>query len=170
MRHIDIGSQSIFANLLAAAVPVTFLDYRPLSVSMNGLTRLGGDILALPFLDASVDSLSCLHVVEHIGLGRYGDPLNPLGTHAACSELQRILAPGGTLYLALPVGKPRTYFNAHRVYDPRRIVDYFSDLIMTEHSGVHDSGEYVEKVGLGEFSRNEYACGMFRFSRPPFGR
>src|SRR5205807_5995192 len=78
----------------------------PLSLH-DALPILEGDILALPFRDQSVVSLSCLHVVEHVGLGRYGDGLNPEGTQQALAELQRVLAVEGNLFLSLPVGRPR---------------------------------------------------------------
>ena len=61
---------------------VTYVDIRP--VGGHGwrvsLTRQGS-LLALPFADApACASLSCLHVIEHIGLGRYGDPVDPRGS------------------------------------------------------------------------------------------
>ena len=74
------------------------------------------DICALPFADGSIQSLSCMHVVEHVGLGRYGDPLDPMEIEWQCSELQRVLAPGGDLLFVVPVGKPRIMYNAHRIY------------------------------------------------------
>ena len=164
--HVDVGSQTIFANLLAATVPVVFVDYRPLQASLSGLTCIGSDILALPFRDASIHSLSCLHVAEHIGLGRYGDNLNPSGTRLACAELARVLAPGGNLYFALPVGHPRVYFNAHRVHTPDTILEYFAKLHLEEFSGVHDDGHFVERAELTEFLDSDYACGFFWFRRP----
>ena len=163
--HIDIGSQTIFANLLSAVCPVTFVDYRPLKASLTGLTSLGADILHLPFPDNSVRSLSCLHVVEHIGLGRYGDQLNPSGSRDSCKELARILCPGGYLYFALPVGKPKVCFNAHRIHAPITILEYFSELELVELSGVHDDGRFVERVDIDEFSESDYACGMFVFKK-----
>lgn len=165
-RHMDIGSDNMLANLLAAVVPVTFVDYRALAVGMPGLVRASGDILHLPFLDASIESLSCLHVVEHVGLGRYGDALNPEGTRQACAELQRVLAPGGNLFLALPVGRPRVCFNAHRVHAPRAMIEYLDRLKLAEFSGVLDSGRYTEGADLDQFRDNDYACGMYWFSRP----
>jgi len=164
-NHVDIGSLTMFVNLLSAVLPVTFIEYRPLRSSIIGLTSLSGDILNLPFHDGSVESLSCLHVIEHIGLGRYGDPLNPHGTHKACAELMRVLAPGGNLYLAVPVGKPRVCFNAHRIHAPKTIVEYFAGLELVEFSGVHDDGQFAERVSLEEFEDSRYACGMFRFRR-----
>jgi len=166
MAHVDIGSQTIFASLLGAVVPVTFVDYRPLHVNLSGLACLGADILHLPFGDGSVESLSCLHVAEHIGLGRYGDPLNPDGTRMACSELKRVLATGGNLYFALPIGKRRVCFNAHRIHDAKTIIEYFPGLDLVEYSGVHDDGRYVEKVDIDEFADSQYACGLFWFRKP----
>lgn len=98
-RHVDVGSDVKFVTMLTTHLPVTFVDIRPLRAeSVKRLTSLGGDLLALPFADGSVASLSCLHVAEHIGLGRYGDLLDPSGTRRACSELNRVLAPGGNLF------------------------------------------------------------------------
>ena len=164
-QHVDIASQTMFINLLSAVLPVTFVDYRPLEAHMDGLTNHGGDILSLPFTDGSIESLSCLHVAEHIGLGRYGDPINPRGTYQAARELARVLALGGNLYFVLPVGKPRVCFNAHRIHASETIIEYFSDLEPVEFSGVHDDGRFVECVGLDEFKKSEYACGLFRFRK-----
>lgn len=164
-QHVDIGSETMFVNLLSAVLPVTFVDYRPLEDRMEGLTNRSGDILNLPFDDGTIESLSCLHVAEHIGLGRYGDPLNPDGTRQACAELLRVLATGRNLYFALPVGKPRVCFNAHRIHTPETIIEYFSELELVELSGVHDDGRFVERVGLDEFCESEYACGMFWFRK-----
>jgi len=160
-RHADIGSQTMFVNLLSAVLPVTFVDYRPIETGMDGLTHRSGDILNLPFTDGSIESLSCLHVAEHIGLGRYGDPLNPNGTRQACAELQRVLAPGGNLYFVLPVGRPRVCFNAHRIHTPRTILEYFGGLELVEFSGVRDDGCFVEQASLDELAHSRYACGMF---------
>jgi hypothetical protein len=164
-QHVDVASQIIFPNLLAGAIPVVFVDYRPLEARLTGLQCIGGSLLCLPFADKSVASLSCLHVIEHIGLGRYGDPLDPQGTNKAARELSRILAPGGGLFLAVPIGRPRLCFNAHRIHSAEQIREMFSELTLVEFSGVHDDGRYVERVGLGEFSESNYACGFFWFRR-----
>ena len=165
IQHVDVGSQTLFANLLGAVVPVRFVDYRPLRARLNGIHSLAGSILQLPFPDRSLLSISCLHVAEHVGLGRYGDPLDPQGTYKAARELSRILAEGGSLYFALPVGKPRLCFNAHRIHNAEAICEYFSPLGLVEFSGVHDDGTFVERVGLSEFKESDFACGFFWFRR-----
>ena len=164
-QHVDIGSHTMFVNLLSAVLRVIFVDFRPLAVNLAGLASCGGDILSLPFADSSVESLSCLHVAEHIGLGRYGDRLNPLGTQQACAELQRVLALGGDLYFAVPVGHSRVCFNSHRIHSPQVIVRYFSDLELVEFSGIYDNGQYVERVPLDVFVGSNYACGVFWFRK-----
>jgi SAM-dependent methyltransferase len=164
-QHVDIGSQTMFVNLLSAVLPVTFVDYRPLEAHMEGLNNRSGDILNLPFANNSLASLSCLHVAEHIGLGRYGDPLNPNGTRQACAELSRVLAQGGNLYFALPVGRPRVCFNAHRIHAPQTVLEYFPGLELIEFSGVRDDARYVERISLDELKNSEYACGMFWFRK-----
>jgi hypothetical protein len=163
--HIDIGSQTMFVNLLSAFVPVFFIDYRPLHAAIDGLSCMSADILSLPFSDKSVPSLSCLHVAEHIGLGRYGDELNPWGTRRACDELQRVLAQGGNLYFVVPVGEPRVCFNAHRIHSSKTILSYFAALDLVEFSAVDDNGRYFNDLNPSELDEAEYACGMFWFSR-----
>jgi hypothetical protein len=165
-RHVDIGSLLDFVSALSASIPVTFVDYRPLDVTVPGLTCVAGDIVALPMVDGSQGSVSCLHVAEHIGLGRYGDPLDPAGTQKAASELARVLAPGGHLYFALPIGRPRLCFNAHRIHSAAQIRAYFAGLELVEFSGVDDTGRFREDLPLDALDRCEYGCGMFRFHQP----
>ena len=124
--HVDVGSHHMFVVLLSKIVPVTMVDIRPLSLPMNTLQFKKGSILDLPFEDNCVPSLSSLSVVEHIGLGRYGDPLDPYGTEKAIEELKRVLAPGGSLYLAVPVSDQNVvHFNAGRILS----IDYLYGLI-----------------------------------------
>lgn len=164
-QHVDVGSLVIFSNLLGAVMPVTFVDYRPLEAKLTGLTSVGGSILDLPFESGTVKSLSCLHVAEHIGLGRYGDPLDPLGTAKAAGELARILAPSGNLFFALPVGHPRVCFNAHRVHSPETVPRYFPGLELVEFSMVNDDGAFVEKAPPATAADCHYACGMYWFTK-----
>ena len=163
ISHIDIGSQVDFAGLLSVITSVTFFDIRPLKVKLNNFTSIRASILSLPCGDKSVHSLSCLHVAEHVGLGRYGDPLDPQGTHKACRELSRILAHSGNLYFSLPVGKPRLCFNGHRIHTPETILDYFSNLECVELSGITDDGEFIENIDMSILDKSNYACGLFWF-------
>lgn len=163
--HVDIGSKVDYVGFLTAVTNVTFIDIRPLSARLENLTNLPGSILDIPYPDASVASLSCLHVAEHIGLGRYGDPLDPLGTAKACAELRRVLAPGGNLYFGLPVGKPRVCFNAHRIHSTGQILRYFEGLTLREFSFVDDGGGYTVNADMAVADSAKYGCGLFHFSK-----
>lgn len=164
--HVDVGSRVEFVCFMTSHLPVTFVDIRPLEASVEGLSSVTGSILDMPFPDQSVQSLSCLHVAEHIGLGRYGDPLDPLGTRKAATELERVLAPGGQLLFSLPVGEPRVCFNAHRVHDPLDVVDMFPELRLDEFASVDDSRTFRRHCEPESVRGAQYACGMYRFSRP----
>jgi SAM-dependent methyltransferase len=163
--HMDVASQTVFAGLLSAVLPVTYMDYRPFKVTLSNLECVEGNILNMPFNNDSISSISCLHVAEHIGLGRYGDPLDPDGTRKAALELKRVLSRGGNLFFAVPVGRPRVCFNAHRIHVAKTICEYFSGLRLMEFSGVHDNGLFVEKTDLAEFDKSDYALGMFWFKK-----
>src|SRR5581483_4702117 len=98
--HVDVGSSVVATGVISAFVPLLFVDFRPLMARLPNLESIAADITRLPFADGSVASLSSLHVIEHIGLGRYGDRIDPEGWRAGLCELERVLAPGGRLYLS----------------------------------------------------------------------
>lgn len=165
VQHVDVGSHHLFVAGLSAFTNVHFVDYRPVDVHIDAIDAVGGDVLRLPFADDSLMSLSCLHVAEHIGLGRYGDPLNPLGTRQAIAELQRVLAPKGRLYFSVPVGRQRVCFNAHRVHSPYQILEYFDSLQLESFGCVLDNGTYVNEADVEMIEHANYACGLFLFMK-----
>ncbi len=163
--HVDIGSEVRWVGLLSSITKVTFIDIRPFDTDLKNLIIEKGDILNIPFRDASINSLSCLHVAEHVGLGRYGDKLDVNGTKKACSELSRVLKVNGNLYFSLPVGKQKTCFNAHRIHAPKTIISYFENLELVELSGVTDSGRFIENTDIDVLENSKYACGLFWFRK-----
>ncbi|MBK6532706.1 MAG: hypothetical protein IPF99_24860 [Deltaproteobacteria bacterium] len=90
-EHVDISSTLHFCTLVSAFVPVRFFDYRPAPVTLAGLTCGAADLTRLPFADRSIASLSCMHVLEHVGLGRYADPVDYDGDLKAFAELRRVV-------------------------------------------------------------------------------
>jgi SAM-dependent methyltransferase len=165
-HHVDVGSRIDFVGFLTTITKVTFIDIRLLEATLENFESKKGDILALPFGDNSVESLSCLHVAEHIGLGRYGDSLDPQGTKKAVKELSRVLAPGGNLYFSVPVGRPRLCFNAHRIHSPQQILDYFDGLDLVELSGIDDNGVFTRNIDINILRNCNYGCGLFWFKKP----
>lgn len=164
--HVDIGSSILTVGVISAFMPTVFMDYRPLNAKLPNLLSIGGSIVSLPFATASITSLSCMHVLEHIGLGRYGDPIDPDGARKAASELARVLAPGGRLYLTVPVGRERVCFNAHRVFSPTCLPDLMPELSLNLFSWVDDTGQFNVCGQPDDALANEYACGFYEFEKP----
>lgn len=144
--HVDVGSHHRFVSFLSKVVPTTMVDLRPLRAHMESIGFLEGSILALPFPDASLPSVSSICVVEHVGLGRYGDPLDPHGTQKALDELKRVVAPGGNLYVSLPLDDvDREYFNAHRVFTEETALRMFEPFDVVERRYIHGYGFFEER-------------------------
>lgn len=165
-KHIDISSILSFSTMLSAFIPVEFYDFRPAEIKFSGLQCKKGDLMALPFPDNSVESISCMHTVEHIGLGRYGDPVDPEGDIKAINELKRVVRPGGTLIFVTPVGTPRIEFNAHRVYSYEQVIGMFAGMELKEFSLVPDDYKkygLIKNVDHKMVSDQSYACGCFWF-------
>ncbi len=163
--HTDIGSDLRFATLASAFQHMQFLDFRAAQVKLANLECGFANLLQLDIPTQSLPSLSCMHVVEHIGLGRYGDPINFHGADIAMQELQRVLAPGGLLYFVVPVGQPTIVFHAHRIFRASDIVTAFAELELLEFSLINDDGSFVENVPLQAADAQRYACGCFLFRR-----
>lgn len=164
--HIDISSSLTFSTILSAFIPVKFYDYRPAHLTLSGLESERADLMALPFADNSVTSLSCMHTTEHIGLGRYGDPLDPEGDIKAINELKRVTAKGGSLLFVTPIGKPRLKFNAHRIYSYDQIISYFSGFKLQEFTLIPDGAiktGIVTNASKKLADEQSYACGCFWF-------
>lgn len=170
--HVDISSTLHFCSILSAFVPVKFYDYRPADLELPGLSSGSANIVSLPFSSNSIESLSCMHTVEHIGLGRYGDPLDPDGDLKAIAELKRVLAVGGNLLFVVPVGgTAKIMFNAHRIYTYGQIVGYFSDLQLVEFSLIPDtpqSNGLISNATEDDANKCSYGCGCFWFQKSPF--
>jgi SAM-dependent methyltransferase len=164
--HVDVSSILYFSSIVSAFVPVTSCHFQPVNISLSGLTVRKADLLALPFGDNSVRSISCMHVVEHIGLGRYGDQLDPDGDCKAMAELRRVLAEGGHLLFVVPVGRPRIQFNAHRIYGYSQIMECFNKLTLRQFALIPDQGSQegiIENATKELADRQTYGCGCFWF-------
>ncbi len=160
-QHIDVGSHHKLISLLAKIVPVTMVDLRPLSLPLEGLEFKQGSILEMPFRDGSQESVSSLCVVEHIGLGRYGDPLDPEGSSKAVAELKRIVRPGGDLYISVPLDdENRVYFNAHRAFTEEYLLNrLFPPFEVLERRYIYGT-DYLEHPRAG------FGTGCYHLRRP----
>jgi len=166
-KHVDVGSRiDGFIGHILPFCQVTYVDIRLIDNELDGFEFRQGSIVEMPFEDNSVPSLSCLHVIEHIGLGRYGDPVEPDGYLRAAQELVRILQPGGILLLGTPIGRERLCFDAHRVFDPQTVVDIFQPLVLEEFRVIDDDGSMCSPdTTFEEAQQFRYGCGLFLFHK-----
>lgn len=134
--HFDIGSRldGFITHLLSFGKKVILIDIRPLPFFVHEkLNFIQADATNLSNIeDNSIHSLSALCSLEHFGLGRYGDPIDPNACFKAFSSIQKKLAQGGKFYLSLPVGEERIEFNAHRVFSVETILTFFNELSLIE--------------------------------------
>jgi len=169
-RHVDVGSRiDGFVAHVASFRKIEIIDIRHIESKSKNITFMQADLMSDVFTIAEkTPSLSCLHAIEHFGLGRYGDPLDLDGHKKGIKNLASCLEDGGTLYLSTPVGKPRIEFNAHRVFDIHYLLHLFKleGLNLTSFAYVNDNGELIENAnpyseeGEKNFSLT-YGCGIF---------
>lgn len=170
-NHFDIGSRldGFIAHLLSAGIDVTMIDVRKFPTEIEQLHTIVDDATSLRQIsDESIESMSALCSLEHFGLGRYGDPINPESCFQCFDNIQKKLKKGGRLYIAVPVGKERVEFNAHRVFYASTIVKCFNSLHLEEFSCTVQ-GEIEYNVDLHEYDddthNGEYRYGLFSFTK-----
>lgn len=166
--HTDISSSLYFAAIVSAFCPIFFFDYRPPKLALEGLTTESCDLLKLPFEDSSLESLSCMHVIEHVGLGRYGDPIDYDGDLKAIAELRRVIKPKGSLLFVVPIGQPEIHFNAHRIYSYRQVIESFPDFELLQFALIPDSdreGGLAIDPSESLADAQRYGCGCFWFRK-----
>lgn len=177
LRHMDVGSRvDGFVAHVASFREIEVLDIRPISAHIPGIIFTQQDLMADINIDnqckeTSVDSLSCLHALEHFGLGRYGDTIDARGYEKGLSNMAKILSEGGTLYLSTPIGFERVEFNANRVFDPRTLIslslEYGLELQTLTTVAGNGSTEEVEinSNTLQRLAEQHYCLGIFVFKK-----
>lgn len=162
LKHIDIGSRiDGFVAHVASFREIEVLDIRPLDMQIPNVRFKQVDIMNERHLPNDYcDSLSCLHAIEHFGLGRYGDPIDPYGHVKGFHNMTKILQSGGTMYLSAPIGHQHIEFNAHRVFN----LDYLVRMIVPLYTiksfyYINDHGIIVkDSLENPELIKNSYGC------------
>jgi len=167
--HHDFASDLRFVTMVSSHIKIIQYNLSIPTVKLDNLEFRTTNLTKMENIKSnSLSSVSCMHVVEHVGLGRYGDDINPEGDKEAIKELVRILAPGANLLFVVPVGKPRIFFNAHRVYSHNDILKSFHSLKLKEFSFIGDNGFYdgiEQSTNINKVEKNEYGCGCYWFKK-----
>ncbi len=176
-KHVDVGSRvDGFVAHVASFREIEVFDVRDITTQIPGVVFKKADLMRKIVLANSIeggycDSLSCLHVLEHFGLGRYGDPIDPQGHTKGISNMAALLRPGGLFYLSTPIGRERVEFNANRVFDPSRLIRLAesSDLELRRLTVVSEGGNIsdVEPTAdtLSRLIEASYNLGIFTFAK-----
>lgn len=164
-RHFDIGSRvdGFIGHLASFRDKITLIDVRPLSSGIPGVNFIQADATSLAGIDdGSIYSLSALCSLEHFGLGRYGDPVDPEACFKAFQSINRVVGVGGDVYIAVPIGKEHVEFDAHRIFYARTIVNSFPQMELLEFSCI-GPGEYqIERnVPLDKYDKDISGGGRF---------
>lgn len=169
--HVDIGSRvDGFVAHIASFREIEVFDVRPITTHIPGVIFKQADFMKpLEGMVDYCDSLSCLHALEHFGLGRYGDPIDPQGFERGFGNMASLLKEGGIFYLSVPIGIDRVEFNANRVFDPRVIISLAArnSLKLSVLTVVHQDGSVdvsaMDETKLSMLASQQYALGMFNF-------
>lgn len=173
LKHVDIGSRvDGFVAHVASFRQIEVFDVRQMKSTFPGITFRQADLMSHSnSLKNYCDSLSCLHALEHFGLGRYGDPISPDGYKIGFSNMASMLKSGGSLYLSVPIGTERVEFNAHRIFDLSGIVKLGESLslMLTKMIVLDKAGTVVfedRDPSLFEHRNTPYHLGIFLFDKP----
>ena len=173
IRHIDIGSRiDGFVAHVASFRKVEVFDVRPVYTKIPNVDFKQSDLMDSNFFDndfGTCDSLSCLHTIEHFGLGRYGDPIVKDGYIIGLKNMASLICKGGYFYFSTPIGKERIDFNANRVFNPKEIYYLIKNfgfelsklLIIKNGNIIHEIKISLEEID--KLSYDNYNLGIFIF-------
>jgi hypothetical protein len=172
-RHIDIGSRiDGFVAHVASFRKIEVFDVRPIYTIIPNVDFRQSDFMDPNFSNnnfGKCDSLSCLHTIEHFGLGRYGDPIKKDGYLIGLKNMTTLINKGGYFYFSTPIGKERVEFNANRVFNPKKISNIINNLgFEISKLLIIKNGNIIEEVKVFDdeidlLSNEEYNLGVFIF-------
>lgn len=169
VRHIDIGSRvDGFIAHVASFRAIEILDIRPIKNTWHpNISFLQADLMSDTHDFPTADSVSCLHAIEHFGLGRYGDPVDPSGHKKGFRNLLKMVEKGGTLYISFPIANSNeVHFNAHRVFHPLDIFSWAEGepVKLQRFDYVDDKGDLHQNHDIINAGIDiNYGCGIYSF-------
>ena len=173
IKHIDIGSRiDGFVAHVASFREIDIMDIRNLEISEHkNINFIQKDMMDKNSLEENItDSISCLHAIEHFGLGRYGDKIDINGHINGFNNIIKMLKSGGKLYISFPIGKRNEiHFNAHRVFHHNDIFNWnesLDNIILERFDFVDDRGKLNLNKNLNTDCKEiKFGCGIYTFQK-----
>jgi SAM-dependent methyltransferase len=173
-NHLDIGSRMDgFVANIATFRKIDVIDIRPCKSTFSNIVFKQWDITLTPTeLVNTYESISCLHALEHFGLGRYGDKIDLEGHLKGIINIHKILQQNGKFYFATPIGPNRIEFNAHRVFSLDYLInklflnkfEIVSFSYIDDKKNLHENAE-INNITVGTNFGCNYGCGIFELQK-----
>jgi hypothetical protein len=157
--HLDVGSRidGFIAHLLTF-MSVQQIDVRKNPLQIDRLTTVIADLTQdFRESDTKFSSVSSLHSLEHFGLGRYGDTINPRGHELGLTNLASYVSPGGFLYVSYPVGEDVVEFNSQRLLPADWAIKHLTGFSLIQYVNIPWRGKPV--FGIGQPNNEEFRIG-----------
>lgn len=169
-NHLDIGSSIYgFVSNVASFRKIDVADIRDNKSTIENISFLQIDLMNEDIMpDKVYDSISCLHVLEHFGLGRYNDPVDYLGYEKGINNINKYLKKDGLFYMSVPIGRQRVEFNAHRVFNHQFILNFCKKYFeLIEFNYVDDNGDLYKNINPDNLDSTilNFSCGIFIFKK-----
>lgn len=173
VKHVDIGSRvDGFVAHVASFRDIEIMDVRDLQIAIPSIKFARADLSSRNFpLTDYCDSLSCLHALEHFGLGRYGDPVDYEGHLVGWQNMSKMVKQGGKFYFSVPIGEQRIEFNAHRVFSLTYLINLIEQYYSIDSFAyINDCGDFIADAPLDDtaIANNcgcHYGCGIFELTK-----
>lgn len=171
LKILDVGGVKIANAILSAKHDITSVVLKDPLDKITDIKYVICDVGdgKLPIYDDFFDVLICPATIHLIGLGRYGDKINPYAIPNFISEINRVMKRENShIFLATTLGENALIFNIYYIFDFHtylrlfkgwNLIEYFVD----EWSGSSGmvSQQDIKSMGL------KYGSNKFSFSIPP---
>jgi len=168
-KHVDVGSRvDGFVAHVASFRKIEVIDIRKNNFQFKNIIFKKKDITKIDKTMINYcDSLSCLHTIEHIGLGRYGDQIDPIGHIKGFRNLIKILKAGGMFYVSFPISEQNTtYFNSERSFNPKEVLKWSEELKLIRFDVIDDNEKIFLNINLNKYNKKlKYGCGVYTFRK-----
>lgn len=167
IKHVDIGSRiDGFVAHVASFREIEVLDIRKLNQTVHSNIKFKQkDIMQNVSEHSICDSISCLHAIEHFGLGRYNDEVDPDGHLKGFQNILKLLKKDGILYISFPIGLKKISFNQRRVFNYKEVLSWSNLTQLERFDFVDDKGDLHLNKKIDDSKLIVYGCGIYTFRK-----